>query len=114
MTYEEYQATIVVNIEAMRESRRKQNEEQQLLEQEIRERMADAKRRYLEEQSSLISILRDKAKAISDKWKAERVRLHLEHAKVIDQWREEHGISTPPYVELPSGERPNQEGGTEQ
>ena len=96
MTYEEYQAAIVINIEAMKESRRKQIEEQQLLQQEINERMADAKRRYLEEQASLYSIQRDKAKAISDKWKAERVRLHLEHAKVIEQWRDEHGISTPP------------------
>ena len=96
MNYEEYQASIVINIEAMKETRRKQNDEQQLLQQEISERMADAKRRYLEEQSSLYSIQRDKAKAISDKWKAERVRLHLEHAKVINQWREEHGISTPP------------------
>ena len=98
MTYEEYQNSIIVNIEAMRETRRQQGDEQQRLQAEINARMADAKRRYLEEQSSLIGIQRDKAKAISDKWKAERMRLHLEHARVVNQWREEHGI-TPPYVE---------------
>lgn len=98
MTYEEYQNRIIVNIEAMRETRRQQGDEQQRLQAEINARMADAKRRYLEEQSSLYGIQRDKAKAISDKWKAERMRLHLEHARVVNQWREEHGI-TPPYVE---------------
>ena len=98
MTYEEYQNHIIVNIEAMRETRRQQGEEQQRLLAEINARMAAAKRRYLEEQSSLFEIQRDKAKAISDKWKAERMRLHLEHARVVEQWREEHGI-TPPYVE---------------
>ena len=96
MTYEEYQTSIVINIEAMKETRRKQNEEQQLLDLEVNSRMADARRRYMEEQEAIRSIQRDKAKAISDKWKAERVRLHLEHAKIIEQWREEHGISTPP------------------
>lgn len=98
MTYEEYQNLIIVNIEAMRETRRQQGDEQRQLLAEINARMADAKRRYLEEQSSLFEIQRDKAKAISDKWKTERMRLHLEHARVVNQWREEHGI-TPPYVE---------------
>lgn len=95
MTYEEYQNLIIVNIEAMRESRRQQGEEQQRLQAEITARMADAKRRYQEETSSLFEIQRDKAKAISDKWKAERMRLHLEHARVVNQWREEHGITPP-------------------
>lgn len=95
MTYEEYQNSIIVNIEAMRETRRQQGDEQQRLQAEINARMADAKRRYLEEQSSLYGIQRDKAKAISDKWKAERMRLHLENARVVNQWREEHGITPP-------------------
>ena len=95
MTYEEYQNHIIVNIEAMRETRRQQGEEQQRLLAEINARMADAKRRYQEETSSLFEIQRDKAKAISDKWKAERMRLHLEHARVVNQWREEHGITPP-------------------
>lgn len=95
MTYEEYQNLIIVNIEAMRETRRQQGDEQQRLLAEINARMADAKRRYLEEQSSLFAIQRDKAKAISDKWKAERMRLYLEHARVVEQWREEHGITPP-------------------
>lgn len=96
ITYEEYQNRTIVNIEAMRETRRQQGEELQLLQAEINARMADAKRRYLEEQSSLFEIQRDKAKAISDKWKAERMRLYLEHARVVEQWREEHGITPPP------------------
>ena len=96
MTYEEYQNSIIVNIEAMRETRRQQGDEQQRLQEEINARMADAKRRYLEEQSSLYEIQRDKAKAISDKWKAERMRLYLEHVQVVNQWREEHGITPPP------------------
>ena len=96
MTYEEYQNLIIVNIEAMRETRRQQGEEKQRLLAEINARMADAKHRYLEEQSSLFEIQRDKAKAISDKWKAERMRLYLEHARLVEQWREEHGITPPP------------------
>ena len=35
MTYEEYQNRTIVNIEAMRETRRQQGEEQQLLQAEI-------------------------------------------------------------------------------
>ena len=100
MTYEEYQNRTIVNIEAMRETRRQQGDEQRQLLAEINARMADAKRRYQEETSSLFEIQRDKAKAISDKWKAERMRLYLEHARVVEQWREEHGITPPPpYVE---------------
>ena len=114
MTYEEYQAAIAINIEASRDTRRKQKEEQQDLELEMTKRMADARRRYLEELASLRIIQRERAHAISEKWKTERMHLYTDHAKVIDQWRQEHGISTPPpFVELPSGERPN-EGGTEQ
>ena len=93
MTYEEYQQSIIVSIEAMRETRRRQNDEQQQLQLEINEKCADAKRRYLEELAALRAIQRDKAKAIGDKWKAERMRLHLEQAKIVDQWHREHGIS---------------------
>ncbi|MBQ7181641.1 MAG: hypothetical protein IJR87_10160 [Bacteroidaceae bacterium] len=112
MTYEEYQTAIAGNIEASRDTRRKQKEEQKDLELEMTRRMADAKRRYLEELESLRVIQRERAFAISEKWKTERMRLFTDHAKVIDQWRQEHGINCPPYVELPSGERPN-EGGFE-
>ena len=111
MTYEEFQAAIAINIEASRDTRRKQGEEQRDLELEISKRMADAKRRYLEELSSLRIIQRERAHAISEKWKTERIRLFTDHAKVIEQWREEHGINCPPFVELPSGERPNEKGG---
>lgn len=96
MTYEEYQKAIVVNIEAMKETRRKQSAEQAQLRLQMAERVADARRRYYEELRALEDVQRIKARAISDKWKAERLRLHMEHAKVTDQWREEHGISTPP------------------
>ncbi|MBO4906237.1 MAG: hypothetical protein J5486_04260 [Bacteroidaceae bacterium] len=113
MTYEEYQAAIIVNIEAQRETRRQNNEEQRQLQEEMNARFDDAKRRYREECAMLYNMQRERAQAISQKWKAERVRLFTEHAKVVDQWRKEHGISTPPFVELPAGERPNDEGGAE-
>ena len=96
MTYEEYQTAIAVNIEASRDTRRKQMDEQQQLELEMNKRMADAKRRYLEEVESIRVIQRERAFAISEKWKTERMRLYTEHAKVIDQWREQNGILTPP------------------
>ena len=136
MTYEEYQSYIISYVEETRETRRKQHDEYQQLELEINRRMSDARRRFHEEQASLRIIQRDRAKAISDKWKAERMRLYLEQAKVVDKWREQNGISPrpqqesgnrsvgdetskqtadgailpPPYVELPA-ERPNEIGG---
>ena len=136
MTYEEYQSYIISYVEETRETRRKQHDEYQQLELEINRRMSDARRRFHEEQASLRIIQRDRAKAISDKWKAERMRLYLEQAKVVDKWREQNGISPrpqqesgnrsvgdetskqtadgailpPPYVELPE-ERPNEIGG---
>lgn len=136
MTYEEYQSYIISYVEETRETRRKQHDEYQQLELEINRRMSDARRRFHEEQASLRIIQRDRAKAISDKWKAERMRLYLEQAKVVDKWREQNGmiprpqqesgnrsvgdetskqtadgaILPPPYVELPE-ERPNEIGG---
>ena len=136
MTYEEYQSYIISYVEESRETRRKQHDEYQQLEMEINRRMSDARRRFLEEQASLRIIQRDRAKAISDKWKAERTRLYLEQAKVVNKWREQNGmiprpqqesgnrsvgdetskqtadgaILPPPYVELPE-ERPNEIGG---
>lgn len=136
MTYEEYQSYIISYVEETRETRRKQHDEYQQLELEINRRMSDARRRFHEEQASLRIIQRDRAKAISDKWKAERMRLYLEQAKVVDKWREQNGMNPrpqqesgnrsvgdetskqnadgdvlpPPYVELPE-ERPNEIGG---
>lgn len=48
---------------------------------------------------------------IHDRFVDERNSLWERHNKLVHQWREEHGITPPPYVELPSGERPNKEGG---
>lgn len=138
MTYEEYQSYIISYVEETRETRRKQHDEYQQLELEINRRMSDARRRFHEELASLRIIQRDRAKAISDKWKAERMRLYLEQAKVVDKWREQNGMNPrphkesenrsvgvsdertisnadgdvlpPPYVELPA-ERPNEIGG---
>ena len=114
MTYEDYQAAIVINCEAMRETRRKESAERKALEEERLKKNQEAFDNFTEFKKRNNELYQGRMSAVSEKYKTERIRLHVEHARVIEQWRAEHGISTPPpYVELPSGERPNREGGIE-
>lgn len=103
MDYEEYRAFVITNDEAMRDTHRHQADEHRELQDMINKRRHDAKQRYHDELTVLSGIERDRAKAISEKYKTERMRLYLERAKVHDQWKQEHGIeNAPAYVELPN------------
>ena len=114
MTYEEYQQAICSNIERSRDTRVQFSLERKAIEEETRERTEAAReqcRKYCKEVNELMA---QRIHQRAEYWKQRRADLFLEHAKVIEQWREEHGINCPPpHVELPAGERPN-EGGTEQ
>ena len=102
MDYEEYRAFIISNEESMRDTHRHQADEHRELQDMINKRRHDAKQRYFDELAVLATIERDRSKAISAKYKAERMRIYLERARVHDQWKQEHGITnTPAYVELP-------------
>ena len=103
MDYEEYRAFVITNDEAMRDTHRHQADEHRELQDMINKRRHDAKQRYHDELTVLSGIERDRAKAISEKYKTERMRLYLERAKVHDQWKQEHGIeNAPAYVGLPN------------
>ena len=97
MTYEEYKSFVITNEEAMRDTHRHQADEHRELQDMINKRRHDAKQRYFDELTVLAGIERDRSKAISEKYKTERMRLYLERAKVSEQWKQEHGIeNTPP------------------
>ncbi len=96
MDYEEYRVFVITNDEAMRDTHRHQADEHRELQDMINKRRHDAKQRYHDELTVLATLERDRSKAISEKWKTERMRLYLERAKVHDQWKQEHGIENPP------------------
>lgn len=110
MTYQEYQQSIILNEESMSETRRKQHEEIKFLEEECiatNQKLFDD---YVDKKRANNQKYQEAIQDVRSRWKQERMRLHLEHAKVVEQWREEHGINCPPpFVSLPSGERPEQD-----
>ena len=110
MTYEEYQQAIIVNCEAMKATRTQQRDCGRVIEAERLQKIEEAHETFVKQRKLINELYDQKFHDNAERWKAERMRLHIAHAKVIEQWREEHGISTPPYVELPSGERPNEGG----
>ncbi len=97
MTYEEYQQSIVINCEAMKETRRLESAERKALEEERVRKNQEAFENFCEFKRSNNELYQGRMSAVSDKYKAERMRLHIEHAKVIEQWRREHGITPPLY-----------------
>lgn len=96
MTYEEYQQSIVLNEETMSETRRKQKDEIKLLEEERINTNKQLFDEFIEKKRANNRKYEDAIAEVRDRWKAERMRLHLEHAKVVEQWREDHGINLPP------------------
>ena len=98
MTYEEYQRSIVISQEAMKETRRLESKERKELEEERLRKNQEAFENYCEFKRSNNELYQGRMKAVGDKYKAERMRLHIEHARVVEQWREQHGINCPPHL----------------
>lgn len=105
MTYEQYQQSIILNEETMSETRRKQHDEIKVLEEEritVNQKLFDD---FIDKKRANNHKYEEAIAEVRARWRQERMRLHLEHAKVIEQWREEHGINTPPLVETGSMKR---------
>ena len=115
MTYEEFQTKEQAILQEMRDSKKEEgraklraheecNMEHRRLKLEMHDGMEQANMKR-----------NAKLDEIHDRFVAERNRLYARHNALIAEWREQNGISTPPpYIELPSGGRPNGEGGTGQ
>lgn len=98
MTYEEYQAAIQHNVELMRDTRVQFKREMKEIEEETRQRIEASAEMHRKLRAQLNTLQHERIQQRAEYWKQRRVDLHLEHAKVIEQWREEHGINCPPPI----------------
>ena len=92
MTYEQYQQSIILNEETMSETRRKQHDEIKVLEEEritVNQKLFDD---FIDKKRANNHKYEEAIAEVRARWRQERMRLHLEHAKVIEQWREEQGL----------------------
>ena len=98
MTYEQYQQAIVDNQEAMKEARQQQLEERKRIERERVQMIEDERFESRKRINEINLKCDDMQRQNSERFRDVRTHLYMEHYRVINEYREQTGI-TPPYVE---------------
>ena len=111
MTHEEYTAKVFEIETQMRQSK---IDEAQAKNRAIEAQNLEHRRLKMELHNAIQAVnmrTRQQLTDIHDRFVQERTLLWSQHNKLTHQWKEEHGILPPPFVELPAEERPNEKGG---